>query len=375
MTIPLNNLYHYIYELFASPVYIYLFYPHGSRDILKLSGLFPVDKHFDDEIRVVCHDQEPLNYLLYQNHPDNIIDLFQRKYLYKQYYDREYLKNCNLRIALSYGKHYKLILLHSEKNSQDLEKYRQACFVDVYYWCHAVIARDWYRFAQYDVKLDKTSSIDKDFLIYCRGCSGSREYRIKFQELLVKNNLHTYCKTSINKSDLNHTFSNNMFCPESFDFLNVINSNTVDASSSAEYVPEDFVSTNISVVLETVFDGPKIHLTEKILRAIACAHPFILAAGPGSLKYLHSYGFKTFSPWIDESYDCEFDSVLRLEKIIQSMKLFVALPPKQKTKHVREMKKIANYNKRHFFSKKFSDIVIDELKLNIQAAVAQVIES
>jgi hypothetical protein len=48
-------------------------------------------------------------------------------------------------------------------------------------------------------------------------------------------------------------------------------------------------------VAETVFDT-RIHLTEKTLRPIACGHPFILAAGPGSLKYLQTYGFRTFSP-------------------------------------------------------------------------------
>jgi hypothetical protein len=44
-------------------------------------------------------------------------------------------------------------------------------------------------------------------------------------------------------------------------------------------------------------------LTEKALRPIACGQPFILAATPGSLQYLRSYGFKTFSGYIDETYD------------------------------------------------------------------------
>jgi hypothetical protein len=380
MTIPLDNLYHYINSLFLTPVYIYLFYPHGSRDILNLIGLTPVsnlkDKKINaDSIEVVCNDQEPLNYAWYQNHSQHSINFFLDRFTHKQKFEIEYLKNCNLRLAMFELKIKKIILLHSEQNSPDLESYSKNNYVGVYYWCHAVLARDWYRFAHHDARLYKKTPIDKDFLIYCRDWTGSREYRIKFQELLVKHSLHVHSKTSINKLNLNYQFSNNSFCPENFDFVEQLDSNEFDSSASADYVAEDFVSTNISVVLETVFDGTKIHLTEKILRAIACAHPFILAAGPGSLEYLRDYGFKTFSPWLDESYDCEPDSVLRLEKIIQSMKLFAELPPKQKAKHVRKMKKIANYNKRRFFSKKFSDLIINELKSNIQSAVSEIIES
>jgi hypothetical protein len=46
---------------------------------------------------------------------------------------------------------YSLITLsHSEKNSQELELYEQNDFIGVYYWSHALIARDWFRYAKLD---------------------------------------------------------------------------------------------------------------------------------------------------------------------------------------------------------------------------------
>jgi hypothetical protein len=117
-------------------------------------------------------------------------------------------------------------------------------------------------------------------------------------------------------------------------------------------------------VLETVFDDQRIHLTEKIFRPIACGHPFILAAGPGSLEYLRSYGFKTFDPWIDESYDKEINSYLRLKKIIQSMIKLIDLNNSEYS----AVKDIAEFNRRHFFSDAFQQQITNELKSNLNTA-------
>jgi GTPase involved in cell partitioning and DNA repair len=125
-------------------------------------------------------------------------------------------------------------------------------------------------------------------------------------------------------------------------------------------------------VLETIFDGPKIHLTEKILRPIACGHPFILAAGPGSLEYLRSYGFKTFAPWIDESYDNETNSVRRLESIVDTMDSFSRLSSTNKQRVINKLNAIADYNKKWFFSDAFANAINQELTTNINIALKQV---
>jgi hypothetical protein len=118
-------------------------------------------------------------------------------------------------------------------------------------------------------------------------------------------------------------------------------------------------------VLETVADGDKIHLTEKILRPIACAHPFVIMAGPGALKYLRSYGFKTFDKFWDESYDAETDTVTRMEMIIKTMHEIQQLTESDWI----EINRIAEYNKQHFFSQVFIQQVTNELQTNLNHAV------
>jgi hypothetical protein len=193
------------------------------------------------------------------------------------------------------------------------------------------------------------------------------------QNDLIKYSLTRIKKINSNGHSINNfSFKNLDFVPDSFDFLNYLQDNFVDSEASADYDYEDFVDTRISVVLETVFDGNKIHLTEKILRPIACGHPFILASGPNSLSYLKSYGFKTFSPWINEDYDLEYNSINRLKKITQSMKTFSELSDKDKKEAYREIKQIADYNKKWFFSKDFVEIINKELINNINSAMTEI---
>jgi hypothetical protein len=60
-------------------------------------------------------------------------------------------------------------------------------------------------------------------------------------------------------------------------------------------------------------------LTEKTVKNLYIGKPFILLSGPGGLEKLHQLGFKTFSPWINETYDLEPNVYLRLEMIKQEI--------------------------------------------------------
>lgn len=389
MNIPLDQLYHWVQSIIPVPAVIYRFYPHGSKNIVDLIPLTPpIGEHYVD-IPVVVHDQEPLNYNLYTN-----IDPASLHVFIQNLHDPasgtssateircQALVDKNLlAIPLVYGSlHDQAILLHSEKNSVDLEQYSQNNFLPVYYWCHAIIARDWYRFAEIDARLVPQSYIQEKFLIYNRAWGNTREYRLKFMELLIEHELHESSKTSISaRSEGNqgyhyhdHKFKNVNFALEDSTVLDLLKDNQCDSNESAQYNCDDFNSTAISVVLETMFDDSRIHLTEKILRPIACGHPFVLAAGPRSLEYLRSYGFKTFAPWIDESYDQETDSLLRLEKIINSMNKINLLNAKEFDHFLVEIRHIAEFNKKHFFSNAFQQQVIEELKTNLTHAIQHI---
>ena len=72
MSIPLDQLYHFIENIakeINDNIVIYHFYPHGSKNIENLQELRE-DFTWQDyalNFSIYCHDQEPLNYKLYQN--------------------------------------------------------------------------------------------------------------------------------------------------------------------------------------------------------------------------------------------------------------------------------------------------------------------
>ena len=376
MYIPLDNLYEWIEGLLPWPAIVYRFYPPGQKCITNLTMLRPYsdfDCDFDLHVlpEIICHDQEPLFFHLYENHDVHTM----KAIVWSKDTSEEKLCSDNLRAACNQVSIYdNVLLIHSEKNSKDLDKYQQQGYIGVHYWAHAVIARDWFRFAEFDVKLNQKLKFNKLFLIYNRDWTGTREYRLKFCQLLLANKLLPDCQTSVMKTNnmQQYQFQNQVMKPDNFEFLNYLDANTTSASASASYNASDMVSTAISVVLETIFDDSRIHLTEKTLKPIACGHPFILAAGPGSLDYIKSYGFKTFAPWINESYDCESNSVLRMEKIISSMKELQCLPADRLQKTLNEIFKIAQFNTNWFFSKQFTNLVKNELEVNLATALQQV---
>jgi hypothetical protein len=148
----------------------------------------------------------------------------------------------------------------------------------------------------------------------------------------------------------------------------------VDSTASADYVSQDYISTQLEIVLETLFDDARIQLTEKSLRPIACGHPFMLASTPGSLEYLRSYGFETFGPYINESYDAILDPAERIQFIVAEMRRIASLSLDQKQQLYAELRLIAARNKQLFFSKSWHDSVIQEFKNNFEQALKVTVE-
>lgn len=386
MSIPLDRLYHYI-ESVASQVYgnvlIYRFYPHGSKKIEDLSffgredsNTFTWKNQFFDP-HIFCNDQEILNYDYYQNLDVSVFGENPEfeKQLRK---DPSRMPDYNLRIQSS-DIYDCCILLHSELRSTNLDRYREKYFIPVYYWSHALIALDWFRFAKY-IDTKKTAN-PKLFLIYNRAWSGTREYRLKFADWLVEHDLVEQCQTTCNliEPELDISFNNYNFKNESWkpkhDLQKYFPPTVVSSCASADFVINDYNNADFEVVLETVFDDSRLHLTEKTLRPIACGQPFLLAGTHGSLEYLRSYGFETFSDIIDESYDLIVDPVQRLSAIIQSMKLIKSWSPTQRKINMEKLYAIAKRNRQYFFSDMFFNRVADELKINLQNGLTELINS
>jgi hypothetical protein len=383
MNIPLDNLYHWIQGLAQHPVMLYVFRPHGSKDIFNLTELEDVSSITYGEplaTGIICHDQEPLDFSAREFNHDltQLEDLFRKRDTSDDALFLMMLFYSNLDRFPNFKPNWLdagrfrdwSILLHSEKNSKDVEQFAQQGFLPVYYWSHAVISRDWYRFALRDVRLT-SRQIEKTFLVYCRDWTPNREYRLKFLELLVSSRLSEDCVVSTQHTNnqgvhiTDYQPQDSRFVADAQSLLCIPDNNSLP-SASADYDVSDITSTAVSIVLETVADGDKIHLTEKTLRPIACAHPFILMAGPGSLTYLKSYGFQTFSDFWNEDYDQEIDTLKRMEMITRSMTQIQQLSDSDWI----NINKIAEYNKQHFFSEKFIKQIVDELQTNLNHAVS-----
>ena len=374
MSIPLDRLYNFLQDVVNQDIVIYRWYPHGSK---KLKDLIPLRNYGSLELEfslpgIIAHDQEPINLDQYTDE-DKIV----WKHIAEMYIpallnisDNEVTKmSVNELLSIVFQGNRNMFFTHSELNSAEVIKLTDSNFVPIYYWCHALIAQDWFRYAKHDPALTN-KNVKKTFLIYNRAWTGTREYRLKFAEMLVKNNLSKICHMGFNAIDdgamyQTHKFKNSAFQIESLDLEQYFFKNLTNSTASADYCTEDYQQTQIEIVLETLFDDARWHLTEKALRPIACGHPFILAATPGSLKYLRSYGFETFSGLIDETYDDILDPVQRLQAIVDSMKKLLSAD--QET--WREIQVIAKRNQQRFFSDEFQQQVIDEFLTNFNQAI------
>ena len=116
-----------------------------------------------------------------------------------------------------------------------------------------------------------------------------------------------------------------------------------------------YLKTYISIVGESVFFQPDTsfpsgYLSEKIWKPIGHAQPFILLGPHKSLAYLKQIGFRTFHPYIDESYDEEVNGMNRLEKILIEIKKFSDKTKQEKDDFLHNVKDIVKHNQEKFLS-------------------------
>jgi len=99
----------------------------------------------------------------------------------------------------------------------------------------------------------------------------------------------------------------------------------------------------VSVVTESSFFEQEhaIFVSEKTFKPIACMQPFIIVGSKGTLKYLRKLGYKTFHPFIDESYD-ELDDKERFIAIMDAIKKIQAI--EDKVSWYKSMREIVEHN-------------------------------
>lgn len=376
MSVPLDKLYCFLEDQIDTNVVIYHWFPHGSK---KLSHLRAMRKFSNAELyfrpTVIFHDQEPYDYQIWSDKEFKrlcqqiVWRLIQVRITNEEL--RMIRQNHGINCLTTYCNQYdQSILVHSNFNLTDINRRNH---VPCFYWSHALIALDWFRYAKHDSRLTSLpTTTPYVFLCYNRTWEGLREYRAKFSELLFQADLHplthTWFSPTIDGVSINdYQFQDIRMRPCDFSFASHFSPSAASAHSSAMYDIDDYATAQWEVVLETVFDSSSIFLTEKIFRPMVCRRPFILAAPRGSLAMLQRYGFKTFGEYIDESYDSVADPLLRLQAIISAMQSVVRLS----NKDLQAIQAIAQHNFDHAFSEEFFTSVMDEFKTNMSVALEE----
>jgi hypothetical protein len=351
-----DNFYDYLSVSYGFPEKNNIFYKfnnNGGRNLYSLSAI----THDDRFLRKYCgaallFDQEPFDLDLYQFDINTTRNLENHK-IYEKYLTKLEM------LQIYFSSLRPTLLCHSELYSNDIKNATDNGFIDVYYWYHGLIARDWFRhWKHYKVK----NTNKKRFGIYIRDAGHYRSYRISILEKLslINYNVHFEIQETLASqlsSDLRSTWP--------------LATHAVNSDASATITWADTEKFNIHLVAETQFDTNKVHLTEKIFKPMVMRQPFILFAGPGSLKTLKKYGFKTFDSLWDESYDNIIDNSTRLESIISLINSLSELPELEFNQLLEKATDIVNYNHQHFYSQKFEDILLSELNDNFKNALQQ----
>lgn len=138
----------------------------------------------------------------------------------------------------------------------------------------------------------------------------------------------------------------------------------IDPYTNKNFLTQDdityFDESYFSLVTETFFfkktqykvpDEQTIFFTEKIFKPIAMMHPFIIASRPHSLKWLRKMKYKTFHPYIDESYDDIENDEERLFAIIKEVERLNNFTNDQWIEWQHNIKSIVEHNHQIFYNK------------------------
>lgn len=119
-----------------------------------------------------------------------------------------------------------------------------------------------------------------------------------------------------------------------------------------EVTKQLYENTYFSLVSETFFfDNDAVFFTEKTFKPIAFKHPFILISSPLQLDSLRELGYKTFHPFINESYDTELDDTKRLKLILKEVERLVNLTQNELFEFIDNVVPIVEHNYKVLLSK------------------------
>jgi len=268
-------------------------------------------------------------------------------------------------------------IITSERDSDTVDavckKYNWKSY---YYFFHGWAALDWYR--GYDKTFLITPwtkrTINKTFLAPNRIVAGEREHRLEMLYWIFKLGMtdnHVSCPSVCPAENIPITDAVQVLQSKYTDIKIVFAKQSLPMNFEGETdhpmhscwlsLFDEAAESLLYLVTETVATGRRHHLTEKTFKPIAMGMPFIIVGTQGSLRYLRSYGFRTFGDLWDESYDDEPDDAKRIEKIAQVLNLLDGLE-EHRQDLFESAWEIVEHNWNHFYNGGFEAVLWQELK-------------
>ena len=300
---------------------------------------------------IMFHDQEPIHLDIHNS-------------LFKAACER------NLDLNFSSGPVHSALVT----SEQDSEFVDQVCsqynWEPYYYFFHGWAALDWYRgyHRTFLMPEPEKRKIKKSFISPNRIVGGRRQHRVDLMYQLLTRRIN------------NAWISFPKICPVENIHIKDLAGPTREAVFESAGLPWNFPNETdhpmhscwlslfdesaeslAYVVTETVFEGRRHHLTEKTFKPICLGMPFVMVSTAGSLKYLRSYGFKTFDSIWDESYDLETNDEKRLSIIADLLKQLDQKDPTELQLLFDRTLPIIKHNYDHFYNGGFEKILWKEL--------------
>jgi hypothetical protein len=316
-------------------------------------------------------DQEPIYLNMHLPTFDAVVEKNQELYRY-------------INALKHLGKSYRPIgsIITSERDSDTVnlvcEKYEWKSY---YYFFHGWAALDWYR--GYDktflIQPWQERTISKTFIAPNRIVAGERQHRLEMLYWIFKlgmNNNHVSCPSVCPAENIaildavqplknKHPDIETVFAQQSLP-MNFAGETDHPMHSCWLSLFDQSAESLLYLVTETVATGRRHHLTEKTFKPIALGMPFVIVGTQGSLRYLRSYGFKTFGDLWDESYDDEPDDSKRIEKIAKVLKLLDGLE-EHRQDIFDSAQEIVEHNWNHFYGGGFEAVLWKELQEMLNA--------
>lgn len=113
--------------------------------------------------------------------------------------------------------------------------------------------------------------------------------------------------------------------------------------------------SRFSLVIESeMAQGEVLRYTEKTIKPIQVGQPFIVAGNKGVLKLLRDDGFKTFHPYIDESYDQADTLEEKLDMVIRETERLCMMNKSEWNDFLNKVSDILEHNQNHLRNKEKS---------------------